>query len=814
MEKNIQKTVHVNSYAIDEATKYYHGEGLSLTERKAYENDDTMVTIVCITYKHEEYISSALDSFLMQKTNFKFKIFVGEDCGPDNTAKIVLEYAKKYPDIVVPFIREQNMGAQRNLIDLCQRATSPYIAFCEGDDYWIDENKLQKQVDYMEKNKKIAKAKIDAPDDWFLRPYYGNKKVLIYPDCEPNYKLPNRLLKMDDCIWMFPAHTSTVFYRWNYDLSIPEWYYRGIMGDLPNFLMQLGDGNAAYMKDIVSVYRRSNVGIFMSSSMDEHFLKTRLDHLRWMEGMLQYYANNDISKYPKVSIENRIKLETCNYLSTALKLNDDEAFNKLFEQYHYSAKIALGAYLSFYKDQRALTNFYGWDGYKMIARNKYFRHILKPFVKISLSLQKINNKNKSVYNKLIVKIKTIILRRLYWMNTKKKKYDNIWIFAGFNKKGYMDNTKYFYEYVINNCPDIKAYWITLDDEVFTQLKKENKPVLKMRTSQCRKVVSRAAIAVIDHYRMSDIDILSGLNDNLKIVQLWHGVGLKSIKDLKNTNVSGVTFSNDILPVEGDNKKTLKLKKRKYKKDAPFRELFERYFLLVCPGEERKLQIADPWGIPRSSCFVTGHPRNIYMHLSQQNKLEPKILYAPTYRWEANKESKLVNLIVENAELIQETMQQCNGEFVIRLHPHTWHNFNNELNRLSKQFDRIKIDTDKDIYKTIGEYSIVISDYSSIAYDFVLLDRPVIFFNYDFEDFIASECTLNYDYDKYSPGEKTKTWEETMSAVKDYLNNPEKDGEWRRKIRDEFYDMSVNDEDNSKRIVEEIKRRLKADKETK
>ena len=101
------------------------------------------MTVVCITYKHEAFIAQALDSFLMQKTDFKFKVFVGEDCGPDGTADIVREYARRYPDVIVPFIREENMGAQRNLIDLCQRATSPYIAFCEGDDYWIDEYKLQ-----------------------------------------------------------------------------------------------------------------------------------------------------------------------------------------------------------------------------------------------------------------------------------------------------------------------------------------------------------------------------------------------------------------------------------------------------------------------------------------------------------------------------------------------------------------------------------------------------------------------------------------------------------------------------------------------
>ena len=126
-------------------------EGLVMgpqTQKRYDENDDDCaVTVCCITYKHEHLIRQALDSFLMQKTNFKFKVFVGEDNGPDGTADIIREYAEKYPDIIVPFLRTENMGAQTNLIDLCNHAKSPYIAFCEGDDYWIDEYNLQKQFD-------------------------------------------------------------------------------------------------------------------------------------------------------------------------------------------------------------------------------------------------------------------------------------------------------------------------------------------------------------------------------------------------------------------------------------------------------------------------------------------------------------------------------------------------------------------------------------------------------------------------------------------------------------------------------------------
>lgn len=787
----------------------------SNSDRAKRLNDGTMVTVICITYNHEDYIAQALDSFLMQKTNFKFKVFVGEDCGPDGTADIVRDYAARYPDIIIPFIREQNMGAQRNLIDLCQRATSPYIAFCEGDDYWIDEYKLQKQFDYMEANKNIgvcfAKARIEATEDWFLRKYYKKSSELVYPDCEPGYKLPKRALNMWDFIWFFPAHTSTVFYRWNYDLNIPDWYYRGIMGDLPIFLMQLGNGKAGYLEDIVSVYRRSNVGIFMSGSMDEHFLKTRLDHLRWMEGMLEYYHQNGFKKYPKVSIENRIKLELKNYWSVALKSDDNSLIQSPLFQYPKSVRIALNAYLSFYNDQRAATATWGWAGYQLAMRNRYYRNLLKPLIKLFVKIEQAKTKWKKPIGKIKGKLKNLYAFILYWSNTLVPKNKNLWVFSGFNKNSYMDNTMYLYEYVIQNHPEIRAVWVTLDRNIFNRLTAEGKPVVMMRTKQCRNMVSKAAVAVTDHFRMSDYDAFSGLNDRLRIVQLWHGVGLKTIGDLKNTDVPGVQFSDDILPSNTDNGWQKLIKKFKYFRHAYYRELFERYFMLVCPGQERIEQIAKPWHIPVEHCFITGHPRNILLHTTQAGSDPYEILYAPTYRWDAKKETELVNRIADSAEEIQKFMEMHNASLTIRLHPHTWRNYSKILEPLEEQYDRIRLDREKDIYQTLGKYSVMISDYSSIAYDFVLLNRPVVFFNYDYKEFIEKECNLNYDYGQYSPGAKTSSWEETLEAVGEYLAHPEKDSDWRCWVRDQFYDMSVNDEYNSERIVQEIQRRLKEER---
>lgn len=800
------KKVLPESYAM-EAAKEFCPKGTTLTERKAMENDGTMVTVVCISYKHEQFIAQALDSFLMQKTDFKFKIFVGEDCGPDGTADIIRQYAEKYPDVIVPFLREKNMGAQRNLVDMCQRATSPYIAFCEGDDYWVDEYKLQKQVDYMEAHPELrvccTQTEVVAPEDWHLRTWYKampDGKILI-PDSIPSYRR-KEFFDGGYIIDINVAHTSSHFYRWNYDLPIPEWYYQGIIGDTPMLLMQLGNTKLGHIPQITSVYRINDGSIFFDKDREASFMRTRVDYVRYLQG-LREFALEHFPGYPIVTLENRIKLESANYLQLLIEKQDEERITEFTEKYPAATRIALNTYMSFYWDQRSLTGQLGWAGYQMVARNKHFRRWMYLQVKAALVLQRMMN----VARKGKSGLKQLVSLGLYWKNTWVRKDNNLWVFSGFNQKNYMDNTKYLYEYVVENHPEIKALWITANPEIFDQLTADGKPVVMAKTRQCRKLVSRAAVAFTDHFRMSDYDALSGLNDKIKMVQLWHGVGLKSIGDLKNTTVPGVKFSGDILPSPTDSKAVRFKKKLRYWRYAFHRELFEKYFLLVCPGPERVAQVADPWHIPRENCFYSGHPRNIHLHSDNTPHEGLRVLYAPTYRWSEVDEQHLVNQIVESGSVIQQTMERLNGEILIRLHPHTWRNYGAVLDRLAQKHNRIKIDHEKDIYTTLAGYDILISDYSSIAYDFILLDRPAIFFNYDFEKFTRQECNLNYDYEEYSPGIKTATWEETLAAIEVYTKDPTKDSAWRCRVRGEFYEMSANDANNSQRIVEEVKRRL-------
>ncbi|MDR2836304.1 MAG: glycosyltransferase [Bacteroidales bacterium] len=108
-----------------------------------------LVSVAIITYNHEKYISETIESILMQRTNFQLEIVIGEDCSTDNTSKICLEYQKKYPDTIKLLSCNENRGFRQNTFNTFSNCKGEYIAFLEGDDFWTDENKLQKQVDVL-----------------------------------------------------------------------------------------------------------------------------------------------------------------------------------------------------------------------------------------------------------------------------------------------------------------------------------------------------------------------------------------------------------------------------------------------------------------------------------------------------------------------------------------------------------------------------------------------------------------------------------------------------------------------------------------
>lgn len=143
-----------------------------------------LVSICCITYNHAQFIRKCLDGFLMQQTDFPIEILIHDDCSTDGTIDIVRTYEAKYPELIFPLYEEENQysrgGAGKMDLYNYRRARGKYIAYCEGDDYWTDPLKLQKQVDFMEANPEYSVCFHDF-QEYDVRTNEYRKKVYRYP---------------------------------------------------------------------------------------------------------------------------------------------------------------------------------------------------------------------------------------------------------------------------------------------------------------------------------------------------------------------------------------------------------------------------------------------------------------------------------------------------------------------------------------------------------------------------------------------------------------------------------------------------------
>jgi len=197
-----------------------------------------------ITYNHEPFIAQAIEGVLMQKTNFKYELVIGEDCSTDNTRKICEEYAHNYPDIIRLLPSEKNLGMFANgtrTMKACMNGK--YIALCEGDDYWTDPNKLQKQVDFMESNKCVSLC------------YH---KVLI-----PNKKIDHKKFTIQNSVSTTFIPTSSILIR-NNNLIIKNFIYHSksiISGDQFLFYLCSFVGEIKFMNFIGGIYNQNQQGI-------------------------------------------------------------------------------------------------------------------------------------------------------------------------------------------------------------------------------------------------------------------------------------------------------------------------------------------------------------------------------------------------------------------------------------------------------------------------------------------------------------------------------------------------------------------------
>ena len=218
------------------------------------ERVSVQISIILLSYCHEKYIRQALESILNQETGLRYEVLVGDDASQDKTRDIIQEYVLRYPNVVRPVFREKNVGVSYSLFDLLYRSQGKYIAILEGDDFWLDKQKIQKQFDFLESH----------PE------YVGccSKCLVVDENSNPDYERSCHItwnkkdFTLGDLVesWQMPGQLGTMMLQNIFSGKDPEAYnvlYEAhpMVCDKTILLLALLRGSVYCSNEVLSAYR-------------------------------------------------------------------------------------------------------------------------------------------------------------------------------------------------------------------------------------------------------------------------------------------------------------------------------------------------------------------------------------------------------------------------------------------------------------------------------------------------------------------------------------------------------------------------------
>lgn len=248
------------------------------------------LSVCLITYNQAQYIKEAIDSILMQKVNFAWELIIADDYSTDGTREILLEYKRKSPDFIKLILQKNNVGPEKNWLDLMARPKSKYVIYVEGDDYFTDPSKLQKQVDFLETHQDFSlcfhPVKVTYED--------GSKPDEVFPS--PAYRFNKNVLELKDLLARNFIQTNSAMYRWRFiEEDIKDIFPKNIApGDWFLHILHAQDGKIGFIDECMSVYRRHPGGLWWSSHNNKYAFweKYGLMHIAMYSEVLKLYGKN------------------------------------------------------------------------------------------------------------------------------------------------------------------------------------------------------------------------------------------------------------------------------------------------------------------------------------------------------------------------------------------------------------------------------------------------------------------------------------------------------------------------------------------
>lgn len=265
------------------------------------------VSVVCLTYNQEDVIADALEGFFSQETDFPVEVIVVDDCSTDGTPAVLARWADEYGDRMKVIVPEANQGAERCLAQACQAARGTFVALCDGDDYWTDSRKLQKQRDYLLRNPDMRACFHDTEivqegqGGWFLAGDYNNTPDGSLRWCAGHAKFVKQdsytLLDYIPCGFV---HSSSMFFRWDASVGFPDWFFDHILGDYTLWALQVGTGSFGFLDETMSVYRRRGASAYDFVDRCDYWDKTREDWVSIDADLANYFT--EVVPYPEAAV--------------------------------------------------------------------------------------------------------------------------------------------------------------------------------------------------------------------------------------------------------------------------------------------------------------------------------------------------------------------------------------------------------------------------------------------------------------------------------------------------------------------------------
>ncbi|MFH1825938.1 MAG: CDP-glycerol glycerophosphotransferase family protein [bacterium] len=353
------------------------------------------------------------------------------------------------------------------------------------------------------------------------------------------------------------------------------------------------------------------------------------------------------------------------------------------------------------------------------------------------------------------------------------KTKQIWVFGAWLGLRYADNPKYMFEYVNANCPEVRAVWITRKFALVQEIRRLGYECYYAFDPRAIYLYRKANLAFISHAK--DWDLVPYFSSKkIKFVQLYHGLPLKMIELDESPQQIG-------------------------KKDFA-----KEFALIIATSKETRKVFSSAYRVPESMVKITGYPRTDIM-LSGNQKAKGKGLvkgiYVPTFRGQLGQKTEVFERFGFSAAEVDRFLAARGVQLDLHFHP-----ANQPPERVLadlEQAKNIKIINPPDLSRHLSEYDFMISDYSGIYFDYLLLNRPVIFAPFDYNKYVGKDKKLYYKYDEITAGPKAYSWDEVLKFIGQIVQGQDSYAEARKAICERFH--HYRDGKSCERVLAEVSR---------